>query len=104
LYPDLRARGDRLRNGITQVLRNAGYAVVTSGDGPVFQVSFMPEPAKNYRDTLHAQSSLYSDFALGLLAQGVLVLPDGRWYVSTAHTDDDIDRTLEIVRTVCHSG
>jgi len=64
----------------------------------------MREPAMNYRDTLRAQSSLYSDFALALLAHGVLVLPDGRWYVSIAHTEDDIDRTLEIVRAVCHSG
>jgi glutamate-1-semialdehyde 2,1-aminomutase len=104
LYRDLRARGERLRNGIMLALRSAGFTVVTSGDGPVFQVSFMPEPARNYRDTLRAQSSLYSDFALGLLTHGVLVLPDGRWYLSIAHTDEDIDRTLEIVRAVCHSG
>jgi len=25
-------------------------------------------------------------------------LPDGRWYLSTAHTDGDIDATLEAVR------
>jgi glutamate-1-semialdehyde aminotransferase len=31
----------------------------------------------------------------------VLALPDGRWYVSTAHTEEDIDRTLEVVRSVC---
>jgi len=24
----------------------------------------------------------------------VLVLPDGRWYLSTAHSDQDIDQTL----------
>jgi len=24
----------------------------------------------------------------------MLLLPDGRWYVSTAHTDADIDSTL----------
>jgi glutamate-1-semialdehyde 2,1-aminomutase len=104
LYPALRARGDHLRNGMMRALRSTGFAVVTSGDGPVFQVSFMTDPAKNYRDTLRAQSSVYSDFALALLAHGVLVLPDGRWYVSTAHTDDDIERTLEIVRQVCQSG
>ena len=37
-------------------------------------------------------------------ASSYLVLPDGRWYVSIAHTDDDIERTLEVVRAVCHSG
>ena len=61
----------------------------------------MEEAARNYRETLRAKSSLYSDFALGLLDNGVLVLPDGRWYVSAVHTDEDIDRTLEAVHSVC---
>jgi glutamate-1-semialdehyde aminotransferase len=27
----------------------------------------------------------------------VLTLPDGRWYLSTAHTDEDIEQTLQAV-------
>jgi glutamate-1-semialdehyde 2,1-aminomutase len=65
----------------------------------------MDQPAGNYRETLRARTGLYADFILGLLDQGVLVLPDGRWYVSAVHTDEDVDRTLEAVRAVCtHSG
>jgi glutamate-1-semialdehyde 2,1-aminomutase len=101
LYPGLRTRADRLRDGIAATLKDAGLPVVTSGDGPVFQVSFMAEPASNYRDTLRARTALYADFILGLLDQGVLVLPDGRWYISAVHTDQDIDRTLDAVRAVC---
>jgi glutamate-1-semialdehyde 2,1-aminomutase len=105
IYRSLRARADRLREGIAASLKETGLPVATSGDGPVFQVSFMEKPANNYRETLRARTALYSDFALGLLDKGVLVLPDGRWYVSAVHTDEDIDRTLEAVRSVCaHSG
>jgi glutamate-1-semialdehyde 2,1-aminomutase len=105
VYRGLRARADRLREGIARALKETGLSVILSGDGPVFQVSFMDEPASNYRETLRARTELYADFILGLLDHGVLVLPDGRWYVSTAHTDEDIDRTLEAVRAVCaHSG
>ena len=105
IYRTLRARAERLREGLASALKKAGIPVVTSGDGPVFQVSFMDEPAQNYRETLQAQTALYSDFVVGLLDKGVLVLPDGRWYVSAVHTDEDIDRTLEAVRSVCdHSG
>ena len=65
----------------------------------------MSEPAANYRQTLRAQVGIYNDFALALLDEGVLVLPDGRWYVSAAHTDEDIDRTLGAIQSVCaHSG
>jgi glutamate-1-semialdehyde 2,1-aminomutase len=101
VYPGMRAKADRLRAGIEGAMKDAGIPIVTSGDGPVFQVSFMSEPAKNYRDTLRARSDLYADFAMGLLDLGVLTLPDGRWYVSAVHTDEDIDRTLEAVRSLC---
>ena len=105
IFRSMRARADRLREGIAGALKETGLPAAISGDGPVFQVSFMSEPAENYRDTLRAHTALYSDFALGLLDEGVLVLPDGRWYVSAAHTDDDIDRTLEAICSVCaHSG
>jgi glutamate-1-semialdehyde 2,1-aminomutase len=101
IYPVMRARADRLREGIGAALQKAALPVALSGDGPVFQISFMEKPARNYRDMLAAQTAIYSDFAVALLNRGVLVLPDGRWYVSAAHSDRDIDRTLEVVRSVC---
>jgi glutamate-1-semialdehyde 2,1-aminomutase len=104
IYGCLRERGERLRRGIDEALKSAGLPAVLSGDGPVFQVSFMEQPAVNYRETLRARTSLYSDFALALLDHGVLILPDGRWYVSTAHSDEDIERTLEAVHSVCSTG
>jgi glutamate-1-semialdehyde 2,1-aminomutase len=100
IYPTLRARGTRLRGGLQQILQQAGLAVVTQGEGPVFQLAFMASPARNYRETLAADRPLYSDFALAMLDQGILALPDGRWYISAAHTDADIDATLEAARRV----
>jgi len=94
VYADLWRRGERLRQGLEGILRTRGMNVVTAGGGPVFQLSFMEKPARNYRETLAADRFLYSNFALALLDEGVLLLPDGRWYVSTAHSDDDIDATL----------
>jgi glutamate-1-semialdehyde 2,1-aminomutase len=101
IYEALRSRANRLREGISSAFREAGVPVSLSGDGPVFQVSCMVEPARNYRDTLRARIDLYADFAMGLLDKGVLTLPDGRWYVSAVHSEEDIDRTLEIVRSLC---
>jgi glutamate-1-semialdehyde 2,1-aminomutase len=98
VYACLRSRGERLRTGIESVLNLHAGPVVTQGEGAVFQVQFMAQPARNYRDTLAADKQAYSDFALALLDEGVLVLPDGRWYVSVAHTDADIDATLAAVK------
>lgn len=94
-YEDLRQRASRLREGLERILCARGFGVVTTGDGAVFSLSFASRRPRNYRDTLAASQSLYSDFALAMLDEGVMVLPDGRWYVSFAHTDADIDQTLE---------
>lgn len=100
VYADLTRRGERLRSGLENLLRSAGHEVVTSGVGAVFQLSFMPRPARNYRETLAADTARYSDFAIGMLDEGILLLHDGRWYISTAHTDADIDFTLSAAARV----
>jgi glutamate-1-semialdehyde 2,1-aminomutase len=95
VYDALWSRGERLRQGLESILKGRGSAVVTSGGGPVFQLSLMDRPALNYRGTLCADRQRYSDFAIALLDEGILVLPDGRWYISAAHTDADVDLALE---------
>lgn len=94
IYHNLLQRGMRLRNGIESRLKRQGYDVVVGGEELVFHVSFMDRPANRYRDLLRADVAEYSNLALALLDEGVAVLPDGRWYVSLAHTDDVIDETL----------
>ena len=98
VYKDLHRRGERLRAGLEAILRAKGHAIITAGAGPVFHISFMEKRAKTYREWLTADTRLYADFALALLDEGVLVLPDGRWYLSTAHGDADIEATLAAAR------
>jgi len=104
VYSDLWQHSERLRFGLEQTLRDCGLPVVTSGTGPVFQVSFMARPARNYRETLDADRQLYGDLAVALLDEGVLVLPDGRWYLSTAHTDDHVSATLAAAKRAVAVG
>jgi glutamate-1-semialdehyde 2,1-aminomutase len=100
VYRDLYRRGQALRARLQDLLTNCGYPVMTSGEGPVFSLCFIDKQPRNYRDLLRANKQLYSDFALALLDEGVLVLPDGRWYLSTAHNDADIEATLAAAERV----
>jgi glutamate-1-semialdehyde 2,1-aminomutase len=100
IYLRLEATGEKLRAGLERILRERGLPAVTNGRGAVFQVSFCDRRPRTYRDTLTADRRLYSDFALALLDEGILALPDGRWYLSTAHTDADVDATLEAAKRV----
>jgi hypothetical protein len=42
-----------------------------------------------------ATKGFKKDLAVCLLNEGLLVLPDGRWYLSAADCDEDIEATLE---------
>ena len=97
VYTRMTRLGERLRDGIVALLRRQGHAVCVAGVGAVFHVAFLEKQPKNYRDLLAADKQKYSDFVLALLDEGVLPLPDGRWYLSTAHTDADIDATLAAI-------
>ena len=97
IYRNLFRRGELLRNGITSILRERGHQVCAAGEGPVFHLSFISRRPRNYRELLDADTQKYHSFLLALLDEGVLPLPDGRWYVSTAHTDADIESTLKAV-------
>jgi glutamate-1-semialdehyde 2,1-aminomutase len=94
VYERLHRLGTRLRQGLESILRGKGIPVVTTGEGPCFQLHLQQERPIEYRDTLAHDKVLYSTFLMGLLDEGVLALPDGRWYISAAHDDAAIDATL----------
>lgn len=98
LYDGLFRRGQTLRAGIVEILRQCGHQVCTAGEGPVFHLAFTGRQPQNYRDLLTADKQKYGAFLMALLDEGVLPLPDGRWYLSVAHSDEDIQRTLEAVK------
>ena len=103
VYPRLRQLGEKLSSGLAQALRQAGHNAVTTGDGPVFTLHIQQDAPHTYRDTLKADKQVYSDFALALLDEGVQVLTDARWYISAAHTEQDIDATLRAAERAAKS-
>ena len=67
------------------------------GDGPVLQVFFTDQrPMHNHRDYMRADKKKAVAFAHALIRLGVYCTPGGKLYLSLAHTDQDIDRTIEI--------
>ena len=65
---------------------------------------FMENPdMTDYRDTLSDDRERLRRFWLQLLEQGVYLLPDGRFYLSTVHTEREIAETLQAVDTALAS-
>lgn len=97
VYRKMWQLGDRLRDGVLSRLRAACVPVVATGGGPVFQLLFQTNTPRTYRDTLAADRALYGDFAVGMLDEGITLLQDGRWYLSTAHDEREVEDTLSAV-------
>jgi glutamate-1-semialdehyde 2,1-aminomutase len=98
-YEAASKRGVRLRDGIRDILQDAGVKAQVTGFELMFHVGFgLEAPAKNYRDLLKSDKARYVRFAHALLERGVRVLERGAWFVSFVHDDQVIDATLEAVR------
>jgi glutamate-1-semialdehyde 2,1-aminomutase len=99
VYKRLQTQGAALTLALQRVFSAAELVAAISSAGSVFHVSFMEKAPRNYRELLAADTQAYSDFALALLDEGVLVLPDGRWYLSAAHSDLDIEATIAAIES-----
>lgn len=90
--------GRRLMVGIEDIGRKAGKNVRIRGTPAAFFVSFNDkEEVVDYRTCLSRDREAYTRFWLALQDCGVRVIPDGLWFVSTAHTQEDVERTLAAV-------
>ena len=75
-----------------------GFAAQTPGEDAVFGVRFTElEDLRSWEDLLTADKDLGLRWAIELIKRGILVNPNEKFYISTAHTDADVDRTLEAV-------
>jgi glutamate-1-semialdehyde 2,1-aminomutase len=95
-YPHMRALGRRLRDGLVHAARAHGHRLVAQGPGPVFFTWLLADgEVSTFEDHLRADRATYGRFVEGLARRGVRVIPNGRWYLNAAHTDEDVDRALD---------
>lgn len=93
--------GTRLMQEIGKAAQAAGVPILINGIGSCFHVAFTPRrEMRNYRDTLESDLAARDEFLLALLQQGIYLMPDGRWYVSAAHTENDLNQTIAIIQNV----
>jgi glutamate-1-semialdehyde 2,1-aminomutase len=96
-FERLHAVGRKLAEGLRRAGAAAGVPLQVLGDGPVLQVYFTaPGPLRNHRDLLKADRNRAVRFGYEVIRRGVYCTPGGKLYLSLAHTDEDVDRTVDI--------
>jgi glutamate-1-semialdehyde 2,1-aminomutase len=97
VYPALAAYARRLGAIVEDESRAAGLPMRVNVDVGTLCAFVTERPIATYADTLAADTEAFRRFAEELLVRGVHVIPRGLMYVSTAHTERELDQTREAV-------
>lgn len=106
-YDRLDELATRLIEGWTAVFAEAGIPARIQRVGSLFGLFFggehgTDEPVTDYEGAKRADHGRYARFFHGMLSRGHYLPPSGyeAMFVSTAHTEEDIDATVEAARAV----
>ena len=99
-YTELNGRGLHLMDGLREAAAETEGKLHVQGVGSVFSISFTTRPEiVNWRD--HARNcddAMYARFARSMLERGVRLSSNGRIHMSSAHTDEDVQQTVDAAR------
>jgi len=96
-YEKLYETGKTLMKGIDECLRSTEHAAQVIGHPTLFDVVFREEAIRNYRDVRSGDRDKAARFNATLQANGILKVP-GKFYISLALTNTDIEQTLAAVQ------
>ena len=100
LYRDLARRGRMLAAGVADAAREAGVPLQVNAFGSVMTPFFTTSPVHDYDSALRADTGRYALFFNAMLALGIYAPPSQfeAWFVSAAHTDRHVRRTVDAAR------
>jgi glutamate-1-semialdehyde 2,1-aminomutase len=99
---------EQLCTGLSDLFRQRGRSVLVQRVGPMFQLMFTDQPAiRDYREFCQfVDRAAFQKFVLSLFPFGVYASPSASLHsiVTLAHTDQDVERTLEAATKVLNQS
>ena len=99
-YETLEARSARLEKGLAEAVREAKISARVQRVGSMLTLFFTAGEVVDYAGARACDTEAFGRFFQGMLGRGVYLPPSQfeAWFVSLAHTDEDIRRTVEAAR------
>jgi len=99
-YEELNANTDRLAEGLRGALKDASVPGQVNVAGSLLTVFFTSSPVRDYSDAKKSDTARFAVFFNEMLKRGILLPPSQfeALFVSAAHTEADIDRTIDAAR------
>jgi glutamate-1-semialdehyde 2,1-aminomutase len=100
VYERLEALGARLEEGLRRAAADARISAVVQRVGSMLTLFFNDQPVRSFQDALRSDTKRFGAWHHGLLERGVYWPPSQfeAAFISLAHSDDDVDRTLAAAR------
>ena len=97
--------GKMMADGINEAIRKTGVRAICYNYGSIWCVYFTADKVESYRDIIHfaptKDSRIDRAYHVHLLNNGIYMQPNytNRAFISYAHTEDDVQKTIEVSAT-----
>lgn len=104
-YEALNKKAERLAQGLRAALRESGVPGQVNTAGSLLTLFFTGEPVRDYAEAKKSDTARFAAFFREMISRGILLPPSQfeALFVSAAHTDDDIERTLSAASESLHA-
>ncbi len=102
IYRQLEQKTETLTDGLLSIAKINGLKLTLNKVGSMFTLFFTGKTVTDYDSALTCNQEAFAQYFQGMLAEGIY-LPPSQFeanFVSLAHTDEDIDRTLKAAEKV----
>jgi glutamate-1-semialdehyde 2,1-aminomutase len=102
-YQALTEKTEKLTSGLKERAAKAGIAMTTNSVGGMFGLFFTAEPKiSRFAQVMQCDQNLFKRFFHAMLEKGVYLAPSAfeAGFVSAAHSDEDLEKTLDIAEAV----
>ncbi len=95
-YPEMSAKGERLRDGFNAFAASQGWPAFMTGVGSMFQIHLKDAPITAPRDMIGRLEDPLGDLQLYLRLNGLFIPWLHLAFISAAHSDEDLEEVLRI--------
>jgi glutamate-1-semialdehyde 2,1-aminomutase len=100
LYDELEKKSSYLENGFKENLKSIGKNYAMNRVGSMMCMFFTEEPVADFNSAVKSDTKLYGEYYHQMLQRGIYLAPAQfeALFVSTAHSSDDLDKTIKAHR------
>jgi len=101
VYQDLEKKTSYLTEAISEKAEENGISITINRGTGMFTLFFTAGPVRDYRTAKTSDTKRFAQFFIEMMEQGIYLPPSQfeAWFISLAHTQKDLDQTIEACNT-----